>query len=150
MDLSTKKIVINRGFTCGAFDLLHPGHLYFLKQAKKQCDWLIVGLQTDPSIDRPDKNTPCESIFERWYRLDAVKYVDEIIPYATEADLYNLLVLQEPDLRFLGFEYAGEDYTGDDLDIEVSFIARHHDYSSTHLRGKITSVETGGAYGYSK
>ena len=149
MGLSTKETMI-RGFTCGAFDLLHPGHLYFLKQAREQCDWLIIGLQTDPSIDRPDKNTPCESIFERWYRLNAVKYVDEIIPYDTEADLYNLLILQEPDLRFLGFEYAGEDYTGDDLDIEVSFIARHHDYSSTHLRGKITSIGTGGAYGYSK
>ena len=138
MGLFTKKTMV-RGFTCGAFDLLHPGHLFLFEKAKKECDWLIIGLHTDPSIDRPSKNKPCESVFERWYRLSAVKYVDEIIPYDTEADLYNLLVLQQPDLRFLGEEYAGRGYTGNDLDIEVSFIARHHDYSSSALRNKIIS-----------
>ena len=127
------------GFTCGAFDLLHPGHLFLFEKAKEECDWLIIGLHTDPSIDRPSKNKPCESVFERWYRLNAVKHVDEIIPYDTEADLYNLLVLQHPDLRFLGGEYAGKEYTGYTLDIEVSFIARHHDYSSSALRNKIIS-----------
>ena len=149
MGLFTKKTMV-RGFTCGAFDLLHPGHLFLFEKAKEECGWLIIGLHTDPSIDRPSKNKPCESVFERWYRLSAVKYVDEIIPYDTEADLYNLLVLQHPDLRFLGGEYAGKEYTGYTLDIEVSFIARHHDYSSTRLRGKITSIGTDGAYGYSK
>ena len=138
MGLFTKKTMV-RGFTCGAFDLLHPGHLFLFEKAKEECDWLIIGLHTDPSIDRPSKNKPCESVFERWYRLSAVKYVDEIIPYDTEADLYNLLVLQQPDLRFLGEEYAGRGYTGNDLDIEVSFIARHHDYSSSALRNKIIS-----------
>ena len=138
MGLFTKKTMV-RGFTCGAFDLLHPGHLFLFKKAKEECGWLIIGLHTDPSIDRPSKNKPCESVFERWYRLSAVKYVDEIIPYDTEADLYNLLVLQQPDLRFLGEEYAGRGYTGNDLDIEVSFIARHHDYSSSALRNKIIS-----------
>ena len=138
MGLFTKKTMV-RGFTCGAFDLLHPGHLFLFEKAKEECDWLIIGLHTDPSIDRPSKNKPCESVFERWYRLSAVKYVDEIIPYDTEADLYNLLVLQQPDLRFLGGEYAGRGYTGNDLDIEVSFIARHHDYSSSALRKKIIS-----------
>ena len=128
-----------RGFTCGAFDLLHPGHLFLFEKAKEECDWLIIGLHTDPTIDRPSKNKPCESVFERWYRLNAVKHVDEIIPYDTEADLYNLLVLQHPDLRFLGGEYAGKEYTGYTLDIEVSFIARHHDYSSSALRKKIIS-----------
>ena len=138
MGLFTKKTMV-RGFTCGAFDLLHPGHLFLFEKAKEECDWLIIGLHTDPSIDRSSKNKPCESVFERWYRLSAVKYVDEIIPYDTEADLYNLLVLQQPDLRFLGEEYAGRGYTGNDLDIEVSFIARHHDYSSSALRNKIIS-----------
>ena len=138
MDLFTKKTMV-RGFTCGAFDLLHPGHLFLFEKAKEECDWLIIGLHTDPTIDRPSKNKPCESVFERWYRLNAVKHVDEIIPYDTEADLYNLLVLQHPDLRFLGGEYAGKEYTGYTLDIEVSFIARHHDYSSSALRKKIIS-----------
>ena len=138
MDLFTKKTMV-RGFTCGAFDLLHPGHLFLFEKAKEECDWLIIGLHTDPTIDRPSKNKPCESVFERWYRLNAVKHVDEIIPYDTEADLYNLLVLQQPDLRFLGGEYAGKEYTGYTLDIEVSFIARHHDYSSSALRKKIIS-----------
>ena len=138
MDLFTKKTMV-RGFTCGAFDLLHPGHLFLFEKAKEECDWLIIGLHTDPSIGRPSKNKPCESVFERWYRLNAVKHVDEIIPYDTEADLYNLLVLQHPDLRFLGGEYAGKEYTGYTLDIEVSFIARHHDYSSSALRNKIIS-----------
>ena len=138
MGLFTKETMI-RGFTCGAFDLLHPGHLFLFEKAKEECDWLIIGLHTDPTIDRPSKNKPCESVFERWYRLNAVKHVDEIIPYDTEADLYNLLVLQYPDLRFLGGEYAGKEYTGYTLDIEVSFIARHHDYSSSALRKKIIS-----------
>ena len=138
MGLFTIKTMV-RGFTCGAFDLLHPGHLFLFEKAKEECSWLIIGLHTDTSIDRPSKNKPCESVFERWYRLSAVKYVDEIIPYDTEADLYNLLVLQQPDLRFLGEEYAGRGYTGNDLDIEVSFIARHHDYSSSALRNKIIS-----------
>ena len=138
MGLFTKETMI-RGFTCGAFDLLHPGHLFLFEKAKEECDWLIIGLHTDPTIDRPSKNKPCESVFERWYRLNAVKHVDEIIPYDTEADLYNLLVLQHPDLRFLGGEYAGKEYTGYTLDIEVSFIARHHDYSSSALRKKIIS-----------
>ncbi len=138
MGLFTKKTMV-RGFTCGAFDLLHPGHLFLFEKAKEECDWLIIGLHTDPSIDRPSKNKPCESVFERWYRLNAVKHVDEIIPYDTEADLYNLLVLQQPHLRFLGEEYAGRGYTGNDLDIEVSFIARHHGYSSSALRNKIIS-----------
>ncbi len=82
---------MRKGFTCGAFDLLHAGHIVMLKEAKENCDYLIVGLQTDPSIDRQEKNQPVQSVYERYMQLQAVKYVDEIIPYDTEQSLIDLL-----------------------------------------------------------
>ena len=93
---------MRKGFTCGAFDLLHAGHIVMLKEAKDNCDYLIVGLQTDPSIDRQEKNQPVQSVYERYMQLQAVKYVDEIIPYDTEQSLIDLLESTEIHLRFVG------------------------------------------------
>ena len=127
-----------KGFTCGAFDLLHPGHLDFFKKAKQKCNHLIIGLHTDPTIDRPDsKNKPCESTYERWLRLDAVKYIDEIIPYDTEADLWNMLQMLELDVRFLGEDYKHKGFTGKELPIKIEYIVRDHAYSSSWLRERI-------------
>ena len=127
------------GFTCSCFDLLHAGHILMLKDSKEQCDYLIVGLQTDPSIDRPKKNKPIQSYEERFIQLDAIKYVDKIIKYTTEKDLYKKLLEINPDIRILGSDYINESFTGDDLNIPIYYHNRNHNYSSTNLRGKIVS-----------
>src|SRR3989344_1776585 len=126
-----------RGFTCGAMDLLHAGHVLMLKECREQCDHLIVGLQTNPSIDRPDKNKPIETLEERKIRLEGCKYVDEIIIYDTEADLYELLKKIKPDVRFLGIDHKSKPFTGDDLPIKIIFNSRDHNFSSTNLRDRI-------------
>jgi len=126
-----------KGFTCGAFDLLHPGHILMLKEIHEQCDFLVVGLHTDPTIDRPEKNKPIETVEERRIRLESCKYVDEIITYDTEADLYELLKNLNPDVRFIGADWEGRHFTGDDLDIKVIFNSRNHNHSSTNLRKRI-------------
>ena len=109
-----------------------------LKDAKEQCDHLIAGLQTDPTLDRPKaKNKPIQSLYERKIQLEAVKYVDKIIVYETEKDLYNLLVKLRPDVRILGSEYKGKSFTGDDLNIRINYHNRNHNFSSTNLRKKI-------------
>tara|TARA_S200000501_G_scaffold348151_1_gene363110 strand:- start:492 stop:908 length:417 start_codon:yes stop_codon:yes gene_type:complete len=126
------------GFTCSCFDLLHAGHILMLKDAKKQCNYLIVGLQTDPTIDRPkEKNKPIQSLEERRIQLEAVKYIDEIITYNTEEDLYNILKDIKPNVRILGHDYLNKNFTGDDLDIKIYYHKRDHNYSSTNLRKKI-------------
>ena len=129
------------GFTSSCFDLLHAGHILMLEDAKKQCGKLIVGLQSDPTIDRPEKNKPIQSLEERKIQLEAVKYVDEIFIYDTEEDLYKKILDIKPDVRILGSDYNIPDkrFTGDDLDIEIYFHERKHNYSSTNLRGKIVS-----------
>lgn len=124
------------GFTASACDLLHPGHLAMLREARNYCDYLIVGLHTNPQIDRPKKNKPIETVFERWVRLKACKYVDEIIPYDTEADLVNLLKVIKPDVRIIGEEYRDVEFTGKGL-IPVIFNERKHDYSTTALRARL-------------
>ena len=124
------------GFTCGAFDLLHAGHIVMLEEAKSNCDYLIVGLQTDPSIDREEKNKPIQSVYERYVQLDAVKYVDKIIPYDTEQSLLDLLQSQKIDIRFVGEEYRESKLTGRDL-IELHYTSRRHSFSSSSLRDKI-------------
>lgn len=129
------------GFTCGAFDLGHAGHLIMLKEVRKQCDYLIFGLHTDPTIDRPHKNKPIETIEERMIRLQACKYVDKIITYDTEADLYSLLKELKPDVRFVGEDHKGKPFTGDDLPIQVIFNSRNHNYSSSNLRDRIYRAE---------
>ncbi len=128
-----------KGFTCGAFDLLHFGHLLMLKEIKEQCDFLIVGLHSDPSIDRPDKHKPIETLEERMMRLESCKYVDQIVVYNTEADLYKLLAELKPDIRFLGADWKGKHFTGDDLPIKTIFNSRDHDYSSSNLRKRIAA-----------
>ena len=136
MKTKTKKDIM--GFTCSCFDLLHAGHILMLKDAKKQCDHLIVGLQTDPTIDRSNiKNKPIQSLEERKIQLGAVKYVDEIIIYNTEKDLYELLKKIKPDIRILGSDYREKSFTGDDLNIQIYYHNRTHNFSSTNLRKKI-------------
>jgi len=131
------------GFTCSTFDLLHAGHVLMLQECKDHCDWLIVGLQSDPTIDRPDtKNKPAQSMYERWVQLSACSVVDQIIPYSTERDLLNLIKTQKIDIRFLGEEYKDIDVTGKqyclDKDIELFYNVREHDYSTTELRKRMT------------
>lgn len=132
------------GFTCSCFDLFHAGHVMMLKEAKTQCDYLIVGLQTDPTIDRPHKNKPIQSILERYIQLDACKYVDHIVPYATEKDLRDLLTSYPIDVRIIGEEYKDQRFTGYDLPMAVYFNSRQHSFSSTELRSRIsnTSIAT--------
>ena len=125
------------GFTCGAFDLLHAGHIVMLKEARSKCDHLIVGLQTDPSIDRQNKNQPVQSVYERYIQLSAVKYVDEIIPYDTEQSLIDLLESTPIDIRFVGEDYIDRNFTGDYLPIKVMYTNRKHSFSSTNLRKKV-------------
>ena len=127
------------GFTCSSFDLLHAGHILMLEDAEKQCDYLIIGLQTDPTIDRPEKNKPIQTWEERVIQLSAVKYIDELFVYETEEDLYKKLLDIKPDIRILGSDYKNKSFTGDDLDIPIYYHDRNHNYSSTNLRGKIVS-----------
>ena len=128
------------GFTCSAFDLLHAGHIIMLQYAKGRCDKLIVGLQTDPTTDRPrTKNKPIQSLEERRIQLEAVKYIDEIHIYDSEKDLYELLKKLNPDVRILGSDYIGKPFTGDTLHIKIYYHERKHNYSSTNLRKKIVS-----------
>ena len=126
------------GFTCSSFDLLHAGHVQMLREAKEHCDYLIVGLQIDPALDRPEKNIPIQTIVERYSQLKAVRYVDEIIPYKTEQDLEDILELYTIDVRVLGEEYRDKDFTGKDIcrkrDIDLHFNRRDHSFSSTRLR----------------
>ena len=128
---------MRKGFTCGAFDLLHAGHIVMLKEAKENCDYLIVGLQTDPSIDRQEKNQPVQSVYERYMQLQAVKYVDEIIPYDTEQSLIDLLESTEIHLRFVGEDYVERDFTGKGLH-EIYYTNRQHSFSSSGLRKRVT------------
>ena len=127
-----------KGITAGAFDMLHPGHLLFFKECKRHCDHLTIMLHANPGIERPLKNAPLETTLERFIRLDACKYVDAVIPYDTEADLFNALCSMGFDIRFLGADYAGRsDYTGHSLPIHTVFIDRKHGWSSTSLRERM-------------
>mgnify|MGYP000470963100 FL=1 len=129
------------GFTCSTFDLLHAGHVQMLRDAKEQCDYLIVALQMDPSVDRAEKNAPIQTIVERYTQLKGIKYVDEIIPYATEKDLEDLLSLYTIDVRILGEEYRDKPFTGRDIcrkrDIELYFNNRDHRFSTSDLRRRV-------------
>ena len=134
------------GFTCSTFDLLHAGHIQMLREAKEQCDYLLVGLQIDPSIDRPEKNSPIQSIVERYTQLNAVEYVDEIVPYATETDLNDILTMYHIDVRVLGEEYREKDFTGKDIckkrGIQLYFNKRDHRFSSSDLRKRVCERES--------
>lgn len=136
---------IKRGFTCSAFDLLHAGHILMLEEAKNNCDYLIVGLQNDPTIDRASKNKPIQSLVERYIQLKAVKYVDEIIVYNTEKDLEDLLKILDIQVRFVGEEYKDKLLTGRDIctarNISIHYNKREHSFSTTELRSRIAHKE---------
>lgn len=128
------------GFTCSAFDLLHAGHILMLEEAAKQCDYLIVGLQTNPSLDRKEKKKPIQSVVERYIQLKAVKYVDEIIPYDTEGDLEEIIKAFPINIRIIGEEYRNKEFTGNDIcqrkNIEIYYNSRDHHFSSSELRDR--------------
>ena len=130
------------GFTCSTFDLLHAGHVQMLREAKGQCDYLICGLQIDPSIDRHEKNSPIQTVVERYTQLKAVSYVDEIIPYATEADLEDILSMYDIDIRILGVEYKDKEFTGRKIcasrGIELYYNKRDHRFSTSDLRTRVS------------
>ena len=140
--MSKKKV----GFVCSCFDLMHAGHALMLQEAKQHCDFLVVGLQTDPTIDRPEKNKPIMSITERHILLAANRHVDYIFMYATEADLVELLRIVNPSVRFLGDEYINKPFTGDNLNIRIHYIPRSHSYSTTSLRQRVTGAENRKAF----
>lgn len=133
------------GFTCSSFDLFHAGHVLMLQEAKTQCDHLIVGLQNDPTYDRPTKNKPVQSILERQLQLMGNKYVDEIWIYNTEKDLENLLHILPINIRIIGEEYKDKEFTGKqicvDNGIEIYYNRRAHNFSSTDLRKRVTVAE---------
>jgi glycerol-3-phosphate cytidylyltransferase len=134
------------GFTCSSFDLLHAGHIGMLREARENCDYLIVGLQTDPTIDRPDtKNKPVQTLVERYAQLNALKFVDEIVPYQTEQDLTDILELFQIDVRFLGDEYKEKEFSGKDIcrrrGIQLHFNKRDHRFSTSNLRERVIKAE---------
>jgi glycerol-3-phosphate cytidylyltransferase len=130
------------GFTCSCFDLFHAGHVMMLKEAKTKCDYLIVGLQSDPTIDRPEKNKPVQTMLERFIQLDGCKYVDEIIPYSTEKELMDILTSYPIDVRIIGEEYRDKQFTGYNLSMSVYFNSRQHSFSTTELRQRVLTSNT--------
>ena len=134
------------GFTCSTFDLLHAGHILMLAECKTICDHLIVGVQSDPTIDRPNtKNKPVQSIVERFVQLSAVKFVDEIIVYDTEKDLEDLLMFLPITVRIIGEEYKDKEFTGkqicEDRGIKIWYNSRNHRFSSSELRNRTYESE---------
>jgi glycerol-3-phosphate cytidylyltransferase len=134
------------GITFSTFDMLHAGHIAMLSEAKNHCDYLIAGLQTDPTIDRPDtKNRPVQSIVERQIQLAACRYVDEVVVYSTEQDLRDLLLILPVDVRVLGVEYQDTDFSGrkecDQRGIEIVFNGRDHSFSSSSLRKRVAEAQ---------
>ena len=126
------------GFTCGTFDLCHAGHMLMFEEVKNQCDHLIVGLQNDPSIDRPEKNKPVQSIVERQIQLHAIRYIDDVIVYNTEADLLDLLKTLPISVRFVGEDHKDKDFTGRHLDVHpIVFNSRMHSFSTSDLRSRV-------------
>ena len=138
-------IIMKYGITFSAFDLLHAGHVKMLEEAKSICDYLIVGLQTDPTLDRPNKNKPTQTVVERYIQLKACKFVDEIVPYATEQDLLDVLQSFQIDIRIVGDEYLEKNFTGraycEEKGIELYFNSRDHRFSSSALRKEVYQNE---------
>lgn len=133
------------GFTASTFDLLHAGHIMMLREAKSQCDYLICALQVDPSVDRPNKNSPVQTLVERYAQLSAVKYVDEIVCYQTEQDLEDILGLYPINVRIMGIEYKDKDFTGREIckrrGIRIYFNSRDHRFSSSDLRARVAKSQ---------
>jgi glycerol-3-phosphate cytidylyltransferase len=139
-------MIMKIGITFSAFDLLHAGHVQMLREAKEHVDYLICGLQVDPTTDRPTKNKPVQSIVERFVQLSGCKYVDEIVPYNTEKDLEDILEMYHIDIRILGEEYRELNFTGKEIcqrkGIELYFNKRDHRFSTSDLRKRVT-IATG-------
>jgi glycerol-3-phosphate cytidylyltransferase len=133
------------GITFSTFDLFHAGHVKMLEEAKRQCDYLIVGLQLDPSIDRSNKNAPSQSIIERYIQLKGSKYIDEIVPYVSEQDLEDILHSFKLDVRIIGDEYKEKNFTGktycEEKGIDIYYNSRDHRFSSSGLRKQVKKVE---------
>ncbi|WP_188049981.1 adenylyltransferase/cytidyltransferase family protein [Flavobacterium sp. GP15] len=133
------------GITFSAFDLLHAGHIKMLEEAKRQCDYLIVGLQTDPTIDRPEKNKPTQTVVERYIQLKGCRFVDEIVPYTTEQDLEDILRAFKIEVRIVGDEYKDTNFTGrfycEEKGIDLYFNRRDHRFSSSGLRREVAEKE---------
>jgi len=133
------------GITFSSFDLFHAGHVKMLEDAKRECDYLICGLQTDPTLDRPEKNRPIQSVVERYIQLNGCKYVDEVVPYATEQDLEDVLRSYKVDVRIIGDEYASKQFTGRDYcektGIKLFYNKREHRFSSSSLRKEVQEKE---------
>ena len=133
------------GITFSTFDLFHAGHVKMLEEAKTQCNYLIVGLQLDPSIDRSEKNEPSQSIIERYIQLKGSKHVDEIVPYVSEQDLEDILRSFKIDIRIIGDEYKDKNFTGKDYcvlkGIEIYYNSRDHRFSSSGLRKQVKQIE---------
>jgi glycerol-3-phosphate cytidylyltransferase len=134
------------GITCSTFDLLHAGHLIMLEECKKYCDYLICALQVDPTIDRVEKNKPVQTLVERYIQLDAVQYVDKIIPYNTEEELITIFSSLDLDVRIIGEEYKDTNFTAKDdclkRGIKIIYNKRDHDFSTTNLRKRIYEQES--------
>lgn len=139
-DWKSKCVSLKRGFLAGAFDLIHPGYVEMWKDAKTVCDYLIVGLQTDPTIDRPYKDKPVQSVKERLSVLSSIKYIDEVRIYETEQNLYELLKEINPDIRIIGSDHEGTQYNGHDLPIEIYWHQRAYEWSTSALKNKIRKI----------
>jgi|TARA_B100001079_G_scaffold241983_1_gene227790 glycerol-3-phosphate cytidylyltransferase len=125
------------GFTCSTFDLFHAGHIVMLQESKSLCDYLVCGLLTDPTIDRPDtKSKPVQTAFERYVQLSSCRYVDEVIPFSTEQEIIDMVLSIQPDIRIVGEEYRDKDHTGKGL-CPVHYNKRRHSFSSTSLRERV-------------
>ena len=133
---------MKKGITFGAFDLFHAGHVMMLEEAKTVCDYLIVCIQSDPSLDRKEKNKPVQSIVEREIQVSGCRYTDEVIIYDTEADLLDILNAVDWDVRILGEEYKDKDFTGREQTLEkCHFNKRPHNFSSSELRKRVTKEQ---------
>jgi len=130
-----------KGFTASTFDLLHAGHIAMLAEAKTVCNYLFVGLHVDPHAERDNKNQPIQTLVERYTQLKAVSFVDEIIPYQTEQDLLDILKMYDIQVRIIGEEYIDKDFTGKNLDMQIHYNKRRHDFSSSLLRERIVHAE---------
>jgi len=143
-DLKEKGLRI--GITFSTFDLLHAGHVAMLSECKNHCDYLIAGLQTDPTLDRASKNAPIQSVVERQIQLGCNRFVDEIVVYQTEKDLQDILLTLPIDVRILGIEYENKDFTGKDIcntrGIEIVYNGRDHSFSSSNLRKRVADAES--------
>ena len=130
---------MKKGITFGAFDLFHAGHVLMLEEAKTVCDYLIVCIQSDPSLDREEKNKPVQSVIEREIQVSGCRFVDEVIIYDTEADLLNIISQVDWDVRIIGEEYKNKDFTGRVQTLErCHFNKRPHTFSSSELRERVS------------